>query len=153
MVRLAAVAVMVLAIAGCRQPVARRAKITEFKATPSFIPTGITGKLCYGVENATKIGLDPPVEDLLPASERCIDIAPKQTTTYTLTAFSSSGKGDDKDRKSLEVRVGPPPPRLSDLAASSTQIKPGASVKVCFKVENAKSVKATPGKLDRKPTA
>jgi len=46
--------------------------------------------------------------------------------------------------------VGAPQPRLSDISASPTEIKRGASVKVCFKVENARSVKASPGKLDRR---
>jgi hypothetical protein len=39
---------------------------------------------------------------------------------------------------------------LSNLVASRTQVKRGAQVKVCFKVENAKSLKAKPGRLDRK---
>ena len=39
--------------------------------------------------------------------------------------------------------------RLSDLIASSTEVKRGASVKICFKVENARAVRARPGKLDR----
>jgi hypothetical protein len=154
MIRPPAIAVLALVIAACKQPAVPRAKITEFKVTPSFIPTGITGKLCYGVENAVKLDLNPPVEELLPATERCIDIAPKQTTTYTLTAFGKDAKDkdgkDNEDTKSLEVRVGAPPPRLSNISATPTGIKRGAAVKVCFKVENAKSVKVSPGKLDRR---
>jgi hypothetical protein len=34
--------------------------------------------------------------------------------------------------------------------AKPTAVKRGRPVKVCFKVANAKSVKAKPGKLDRK---
>jgi len=153
MIRLPAIAVLALAFTACKQAEVPRVKITEFRATPSFLPTGLTGKLCYGVENATTLNLDPPVEKLLPATERCIDIAPKRTTTYTLAAFgkdAGGGKEANEDKKSVEVRVGPPPPRLSDLKASSTSIKRGAAVKVCFKVENAQSVKASPGKLDPK---
>jgi hypothetical protein len=147
-IRLAAVAILVVfSVAGCKQAPVAHAKITQFKATPSFLPTGIAGKLCYGVESAVKLELNPPVEDVLPASDRCIDIAPKQTTTYTLTAY---GKNGDEQTRALDVRVGAPPPRLSDLSASSTQVRRGAPVRVCFKVENAKSVKAKPGKLDRR---
>lgn len=147
MIRLPAIAVLAVALAGCKQLPVERPKITQFKATPSFLPAGITGKLCYGVENATKLELNPPVEHLMPAFERCIDIAPKRTTTYTLIAYGNAG---NEDTKSLEVKVGAPPPLLSDLSASSTEVKRGARVKVCFKVENAKSVKARPGKLDRR---
>jgi hypothetical protein len=149
MIRLLAIALLALEAAGCGQP-SGRARITQFKATPSFIPTGLTGKLCYGVENARKLELNPRVEDLLPASERCIDIAPKQTTTFTLIAYGMDGNAANDDRKSVEVLVGAPPPRVSDLSARPTRVKRGAPVKVCFKVENAQSVKATPGRLDRR---
>jgi hypothetical protein len=143
-----AIVLLACALAGCQHAAPpAHARIAYFKADPAFIPTGMTGKLCYGVENATKLDLNPPVEYLLPASERCIDIAPKQTTTYTLTA---SGADGGQDKKSFEVRVGPPLPRLSDLVASSTEVKRGAQVKICFKVENARAVRARPGKLDRK---
>ncbi len=133
---------------GYGQHTAPHPKITEFKADPSFLPAGIHGKLCYGVENATRLELAPPVEDVLPASQRCIDIAPVKTTTYTLTAFGASGAATAA-RQSVEVRVGPPQPRISDLRASSTRVKRGARVRVCFKLQNAASVEATPGKLDR----
>jgi hypothetical protein len=147
MIRSAAPAVLIFALAGCKQTPVARARITGFRADPASLAAGITGKLCYGVENATKLELNPAVEDVLPASERCINIAPKQTTTYTLTAH---GSGGDQDMKSVEVKVGPPPPRLSNLSAKPTHVKRGARVKVCFKVDNAQSVKAKPGKLDRK---
>jgi len=146
MVRIAATALLALGLAGCQHAPPAHARIAHFKADPSFIPTGSVGKLCYGVENATKLDLNPPVEYLLPASERCIDIRPKQTTTYTLTAWGADG---GQDKKSFEVRVGAPLPRLSDLIASSTEVKRGAQVKICFKVENARTVRARPGKLDR----
>jgi hypothetical protein len=151
MLRLAITVVLALSLAlisaGCRHAPSAHARIAYFKADPSFIPTGTTGKLCYAVENATKLDLNPPVEYLLPASERCIDIAPKQTATYTLTAWGADG---GQDKKSFEVRVGPPLPKLSDLIASSTEVKRGAPVKICFKVENAGTVRAKPGKLDLK---
>jgi hypothetical protein len=146
-IRIAAIALLALALAACGHAPPAHARIAHFKATSSFLPTGASGKLCYGVENATKLDLNPPVEYLLPASERCIDITPQQTTTYTLTAWGPDG---GQDKKSFEVRVGAPLPRLSDLIASSTEIKPGAWVKICFKVENARSVQARPGKLDRR---
>jgi hypothetical protein len=146
MIRLPAIVLLAFLTAACKQPAARPS-ITQFKATPSFLPAGIAGKLCYGVENAARLQLTPAVEKVLPASERCIDIAPKQTTTYTLIAW---GKDGNEEKKSLEVKVGPPAPRLSNLAASSTRIKRGAPVKICFKVENANSVTGKPGKLDRR---
>jgi hypothetical protein len=144
----AAVLSVALATMGCKSaPPAGAVKIDIFRVTPTFIPRGIPGKLCYGVENAAKVALNPAVEELLPSPERCIDISPAQTTTYTLTA---TGKDGAQVTKSLEVRVGNPPPRLSDISATPIEVKRGGQVKVCFKVENTKNVKVNKGKLDRK---
>jgi hypothetical protein len=142
-----AIVAVTIAVTGCNRTPAAPARITQFRVTPAFIPKGISGKLCYGVENATKIALNPPVEDLLPSPERCIDISPARQTTYTLTAYGADG---GKATKSLEVRVGNPPPRLADLSANPIEVKRGGQVRICFKVENAKSVKASKGKLDLK---
>jgi hypothetical protein len=132
------------AVTGCSRTPPAPARITQFRAIPEFIPKGIPGKLCYGVEHATRIELTPPVEQLLPAPERCIDITPAEATTYTLTAYSADGT---KVSKSVDVRVGNPPPRLSDLSATPTDLKRGDQVVVCFKVENAKNIKVSKGKL------
>jgi hypothetical protein len=145
----AAAIVAVAVTSGCHRTPTEKPHITQFKADPVFLPTGLAGKLCYGVEHASRLELTPHVEEILPASERCIDIAPKQTTVYTLTAFGAEASAG-QDTKSLEVKVGPPAPRLSDLKASSTRVRRGAQVKVCFKVQNAKSVDGKPGKLNRK---
>jgi hypothetical protein len=147
MLRFLAFAALATVLAGCGKGPLTHAKITEFKANPDVIAAGISGKLCYGVENATKLDVDPPVETLLPASERCFDIAPKKTTTYTLTAYGADGAAE---KKSLEVKVNAPQPRVSDLQARPTTVKRGKAVKVCFKVANAKSVNVKPGKLDRR---
>jgi hypothetical protein len=121
--------------------------ITQFKAVPELVPAGITGKLCYGVENATSIDIKPHVEAVLPASDRCIDIMPNANTTYTLTAYGVDGV---TKTKSVAVTVGPAVPRLSDLIARPTEVRSGSLVKVCFKVQHATSVKVSSGRLDRK---
>ena len=144
MTRALAIAVAIgVAFTGCKRTTAP-VKITQFSANPTFIPKGIPGKLCYGVENAAKVDLDPPVEQLLPAAERCIDISPAQATTYTLSAWAVDGS---KVSKSLSVRVGNPPPRISDLAAVPNEVKSGSEVIVCFQTENTRSIKVNKGKL------
>jgi hypothetical protein len=65
-------------------------KITQLYA-PAVLAKGETGKLCYGVVNAKTIALDPPVDRVWPALTRCIEIKPKQTTNYTLTATDAAG--------------------------------------------------------------
>jgi hypothetical protein len=129
---------------GCNRTPPAPVKITQFRVTPAFIPKGIVGKLCYGVENAARVEVNPPVEELLPSPERCMDITPAQATTYTLTAYGADGS---KVSKSLDVRVGNPPPRLSDVSATPTEVKRGSQVVVCFTAENARDIKVSKGKL------
>jgi hypothetical protein len=148
MYRLFAPAVLAISLAACQHAAPpTHASITEFKADPTMLASGVTGRLCYGVENTSRIDLTPPVEKILPASHYCVDIVPKQTTTYTLTAYGPDGK---TETKSTEVTVGPPQPRVADLTARPMSVKRGRQVTVCFKLENAKSVSAKPGKLDHK---
>jgi hypothetical protein len=79
-------------------------RIPTFLADNGVLKPGQTTHLCYGVVNAVSVKLDPPVEALKPTYRHCIDIAPKKTTTYTLTAFNAAGKSKSV---SLEVRVEP----------------------------------------------
>jgi hypothetical protein len=47
--------------------------------------------LCYGVSNATAVRIEPGVEPLKPSLSRCLEVAPKSTTQYTLTAQDAAG--------------------------------------------------------------
>jgi hypothetical protein len=121
-------------------------KITQFYASEGRIPKGLKGSLCYGVENASKVEITPSVDDVWPAPVRCVPIAPLKNTTYTLTAYGSDGS---KATKSVDVAAGAAPPRLYDLSVNSALVNPGEQIFVCFKAENAKSVKAGPGLFDK----
>lgn len=69
-------------------------RFNQFTIDRTSLKRGETARLCYGVENATKVKMDPPVEQLKPTYLHCLDISPKQTTTYTITA--EDGKGNKK---------------------------------------------------------
>lgn len=120
-------------------------KITQFYASEARVPRGLKGNLCYGVENASKVELTPVVDDVWPAPVRCVEISPKQSTTYTLTAWGEDGS---KTSKSVSVSVGAAPPRVYDLSVNSVKVHPGEQIVVCFKVENAVKIKAGPGDFD-----
>jgi hypothetical protein len=122
-------------------------RITQFYAKDKKIPRGVKGNLCYGVEHASKVELSPAVEVLWPAPARCFEISPQHNTTYTVTAYGEDGS---KDAKSVNIEVGPAPPRIYDLSASSALIRRGEKVVVCFKVADATSVKAEPGRFDKR---
>ncbi|MBV9265884.1 MAG: hypothetical protein JO061_06930 [Acidobacteriaceae bacterium] len=75
---------------------------TTFEASDAVVRPGQSTQLCYGVVNAKTVKIDPPVEALKPTIRHCMDIAPKKTTTYTITA--DNGAGQTKSL-SLTVRV------------------------------------------------
>jgi hypothetical protein len=67
-------------------------KIVTFYPNPPVISRGETGKLCYGVANATAVRIEPEVEPIAPALSRCIEVKPRGSTAYTLTATDSTGR-------------------------------------------------------------
>ncbi|HEY4950526.1 MAG TPA: hypothetical protein VIH88_09350 [Candidatus Acidoferrales bacterium] len=78
-------------------------KIISFYAMPGKIHRGDTVDMCYGVSNAKAVKLDPPVANVWPSVDRCMQVSPKKTTTYTFTA--DDGKGNTKTAQlTIEVR-------------------------------------------------
>jgi hypothetical protein len=122
------------------------AKITQFYSSTPLVASGAKGTLCYGVENAVKVELVPPVEEVWPSPTRCFEVDPNGKATFTLTAIGADGS---RDSKTVDLRRAGPAPRVFDLWASSLNIHPGEEVQVCFKVENATHVTAGPGEFSR----
>jgi hypothetical protein len=78
-------------------------RFQNFSADNGVLKRGQTTQLCYGVVNATSVKVVPPVgEDVKPMYHHCVEIAPKQTTTYTMTAYNA--KGESKS-VSLTIQV------------------------------------------------
>lgn len=77
-------------------------KFTTLSADDGFLRRGQTTRLCYGVVNAVKLEIDPPVAQIKPTYMNCLVIAPKKTTTYTLKA--TDAKGNTKS-ESLTIQV------------------------------------------------
>jgi hypothetical protein len=119
-------------------------KITQFYASPPVVPKGEKALLCYGVENAKAVWIEPAVEKLNPALTRCIEVTPAKTTSYTLTAEDSKGA---TVRQKASIQVGGAKPRMYDISINSKAVKPGQQVSFCFKASNARSVSGAPGKF------
>lgn len=66
-------------------------EILNFYVSPVAIRRGESAQLCYGVSYAKSVRLDPPAGNVWPSLNRCVDISPKKTTTYTLTAEDAGG--------------------------------------------------------------
>lgn len=66
--------------------------ILSFYATPGLVHRGDQVELCYGVANAQTVKIEPDIgRGVWPSVNRCIDITPKKTTTYTLSAQDAHG--------------------------------------------------------------
>lgn len=76
--------------------------IRALYVAPQIIRPGETAQLCYDVANAKTVTLDPPAGEVWPAHNRCVDVAPKKTTTYTLSITDSTGKSASQ---SVELKV------------------------------------------------
>jgi hypothetical protein len=116
-------------------------RIVQFYAGSGEIARGEHTSVCYGVENARAVRLDPAIEQLEPSSNRCFPVSPRQTTTFKLTATGQDGR---EVSESFTVRVGPAPPRIVSVDLSSAGVKRGETVTMCVRVENASSVRVEP---------
>jgi hypothetical protein len=65
--------------------------IRALYVSPVGIRSGEKAQLCYDVANAKTVTLDPAAGEVWPSHNRCLDVSPKKTTTYTLTIADSAG--------------------------------------------------------------
>ncbi len=102
-------------------------KILAFYARDGVLLEGHSTVICYGVENARAVRLDPPVENLTPSLNRCIEAMPERDTRYTLTAQGAGGEVSS----SFEIQVKPDPaeqPRITYFSAGKPRIEDGRYV-------------------------
>jgi len=59
--------------------------------------------LCYGVNDAKTVRLEPSVEEVWPSFTRCIQVSPRKDTEYKLTAEDAAGHSVSQ---SVTIRVG-----------------------------------------------
>ncbi len=71
-----------------------RLKILSFYASPGAVHKGGRTLLCYGVANATSVHIEPHLEDLTPSPSRCLEVFPKHSVEYKLTAEDAHGHSE-----------------------------------------------------------
>ncbi len=155
-------AIAVLSLAGCSSPPPPKAespaaqpaetpvKIGQFYTAPTHIGRGERAQVCYGVDGAAKVRLDPAVEEIWPAMSHCVEVHPNKTTTYRLTAVDSAGHSVTRE---ATLKVGPRgaesggtgPRMIQEVTVNKLQVKPGEQVTICFTAHHARSVTITPG--------
>lgn len=115
-------------------------KITTFYASAPEIARGEPTLICYGVENAAKVRMVPPVEGVWPSPNRCVQVSPERDTTYTLTATAADGKQTEqtvsvkvRKRAAANAAAGRVELIVSFLS-TATQINAGMPVTICYEV-------------------
>ena len=117
-------------------------RITQFYASPPNPPKGEKSLVCYGVENATDVRLDPPVERVWPSPSHCFDFTPLKETVLTLTA----ARGPEQAMQTITLNPGPPEAKLLQVSINKVEASAGDEITVCFKARNATRVALRPGK-------
>ncbi|MEO8592507.1 MAG: hypothetical protein ABI759_04225 [Candidatus Solibacter sp.] len=120
---------------------ADEARITQFYATSTQVARGDRTLLCYGVENASAVWLDPGHQELSAALSRCVELTPTENTTYKLSAQSPGGQPVTRE---ITVTIGAPHARIVNVTISALQVKAGELVNICYTAENARSVTIHP---------
>lgn len=87
--------------------------ILTFAAEPPVVAPGGRVLLCYGVNNAITVKIEPDVPPIKPAVTHCLEVHPKRTTRYTLTAEDAKG---NRKEQGLTIQVRPVTP-ASDAPA------------------------------------
>ena len=77
-------------------------KILSFYAAPSMIHAGESTLICFGVNAAKSVRIEPPVEELHPTLSRCFRVSPRHDTDYKLIAEDAGGH---TLTESLQIRV------------------------------------------------
>lgn len=162
-------AVLLLSACSSSQPAAPAektdlsAKISYFYPGQEAVPPGDSAQVCYGVEHATTLRLEPPVAEVRPLSNKCVWFEPKQTMDLTLIATGSDGK-EVSSTVQVNVRAGAPSrtrdavPSASSGAAStglietfvatSTQISPGGASTICYVLGKEATLTMSPSQGD-----
>jgi hypothetical protein len=130
------------------KPVLPPAKIVQFYASSGEVAKGEPVTVCYGVENAKSVRVEPPVEELKPAITRCFQVTPARDTAYTLIAEGYDGEsvsesftikvGGGASSSGLEQQM------IRLFAASAAEIAAGQTATLCYSVEDTTSVTIEP---------
>ena len=114
-------------------------KIASFSVNPSAIPAKGQAQLCYEVENADSVRIDPNIGEREPASKECLSVTPGETLTYTLTAFAADGKSTSRQ---ITLNVEPTPPQV-EIVRFEVRRQNGpdgpadVQFRLCYEVRNA----------------
>lgn len=129
------------------------AQITMFYTSTPVVGKGQEAILCYGVTGATRLTLEPAEAAVAPSPNRCVEVHPAKSQSYTLTARGVDGR---EMSQTVEVQVSghapvtQPQPKDSGVQIAffrreSTSVEDGQTFhKLCFQTWNAETVSIVP---------
>lgn len=141
-------------------PAAAPVKINFFYASSVSVEKGRPVTLCYGVENAVSVRLEPPVEKLNPGYNRCFQVTPTETTTYRFVAEDAGGSTVSQSVsvtvavKAASKAAVPPAPVSSLITmflATTPEISAGSPVMLCYSAPDATAVSISPPVMALEP--
>jgi len=103
--------------------------IAQFYAVEPPKQQGDEITICYGVRNATNVLLDPPLEKLNLALNRCFPAVPQWEMPFKLIAEGEAGRHEEA---SFTIGIGAPPKPFRYLVTTRRRIERGDSVTVCY---------------------
>jgi hypothetical protein len=112
-------------------------RVVSFTVAPSAIAPGATAQLCYNVQNATTVNIQPAF-GVVPSTSACLTASPSSRTTYTLTATNDAGS--TTAAATLDVAVTRILTFTNDPAYSPAS---GSAVTLSWTTENASMVRIT----------
>ncbi len=101
--------------------------------------------LCYGVVNAARVEMDPPLAELFPSISRCVEATLDKPTRATLTAYGQDGRAV---RVQIDLPVRAPAPEILFVEVSGREIRRGERFTLCYGVRDAARVRVEPGGMD-----
>ncbi|MCZ2156804.1 MAG: hypothetical protein LC114_23400 [Bryobacterales bacterium] len=142
-------------------PAARPAepvKISAFYPGQAFVAPGDRAQVCYGVENAVSVRLEPPVAEIRPLTTKCVWFRPEKSLSLTLIAV---GAGGEEARQTIEISVKAGAPRSSPASsdeeaheteggligtfvATATQLPPGGTTTICYVLRKPATLRLEP---------
>lgn len=119
----------------------RELKILNFYA-PRIPERGKPSTVCYGVLNAARVELDPPLAEVSPSISRCVEVTVRQQVQLTLRAYGRDGRVVSA---TFLLPVVEPRPEVLFVNISSREIRRGERFTLCYGVRYAARVRVEPG--------
>lgn len=131
------------------------AKVLQFYASPAKVAPGEETIICYGVENADTVRIEPEIRKLTPSRNRCFSFAPPKSATYRLTAAGPAGRASATLTVTVEKPVEPDREMslITLFLANQTWVPKGQAVTLCYGLEGADQVSLEPAVRELDPVS